>query len=84
MSNEFIVYPNPSHGELNCLLYSEEKSSAEISLFDITGKQVYVQKMNLEEGRNDLRITPNVGTGVYFLKINSEQTNYGVSKILFQ
>jgi len=84
MSNEFIVYPNPSHGELNCLLYSEEKSSAEISLFDITGKQVYIQKMNLEEGRNDLLITPNVGTGVYFLKINSEQTNYEVSKILFQ
>jgi hypothetical protein len=31
MSNEFIVYPNPSQGELNCLLYSEEKSDEKLT-----------------------------------------------------
>ncbi|MBW2962970.1 collagen-binding domain-containing protein [Mesonia aestuariivivens] len=84
VKNEFIVYPNPSQGTLNCLLYSQSKTSATISIFDMAGKQVYTQQKNLVEGRNELRFTPEVGTGIYFLKINSDQSDYGVSKIMIQ
>ncbi|HIB38444.1 collagen-binding domain-containing protein [Mesonia sp.] len=83
LKNQFIAYPNPTQGDVNCLLYSEKETSATISLYNINGKRVYTVSKKLVEGRNDLLISPNLNAGIYFLKVNSEHTDYGVSKIIF-
>ena len=84
MKNEFMVYPNPSEGDLNCMLYSEDKTSAELKLYDITGKIVYSEKIQLSEGRNDLRFNINVAPGILFCNITSSKTNYGTTKVMFK
>jgi len=85
MKNEYVTYPNPTNGQFNCLLYSEVASEADVTLRDITGKLIYSAKVNLEEGRNELDFNINLrGSGLMFMNISSNKTNYGTTKILFK
>lgn len=85
MRNEFIAYPNPSQGELNCLLYSETATEATVTLHDITGKLIYTAPLNLTEGRNELFFNfGGMKSGMMFLNITSPSVNYGTSKIIFR
>jgi len=84
MSNEFVVYPNPTRGDVNCVLYSDDATSATITMHDITGKLIYSKPLNLTEGRNELNFNLEVSPGLLFFNISSDNTNYGTSKILFQ
>ncbi len=84
MVNEFMVYPNPSRGNVNCLLYSDVASTANVTLYDITGKTVYSAPINLEEGRNELNFNFNVPSGLMFFNITSPTMDFGTSKIIFQ
>ena len=82
--NEFMAYPNPSQGNVNLLLFSETDTEATITLSDITGKVIYKQKTQLNAGKNELDFEFKVKTGVMLLNVNSNQTNYGTSKIIFK
>ncbi len=84
MQNEFMVYPNPSYGDVNCLLYSDVASPANVTLYDITGKGIYSAPVNLEEGRNELNFNFNVPSGLMFFNITSPTMDFGTSKIIFQ
>ena len=84
MKNKFMVYPNPSKGNINCTVFSDYATKANITLFDITGKTVYKGILNLTEGKNELNFNFRTKAGVMFLKINSPEINYGTSKIVFK
>ncbi len=85
MKNEYVTYPNPTHGEFNCLLYSEVATDATLTLRDITGKLIYSSKINLVEGRNELEFNINLkNSGLMLMNIASDKTNYGTTKILFK
>ncbi|RYM33486.1 choice-of-anchor A family protein [Brumimicrobium glaciale] len=84
MSNEFIVYPNPSNGNLKCVLYSEEESDAKVTLHDITGKIVYSAPVKLTKGRNELQFDLEKPKGVLFFNITSSKTNFGTSRVMFK
>ncbi|PQJ77892.1 tandem-95 repeat protein [Polaribacter porphyrae] len=82
--NEFFVYPNPSKGSVNCTVFSNTTTKAKATLFDITGKTIYKGEINLSQGKNKLNFNFNAKAGVMFLRINSTETNYGTSKIIFK
>ena len=82
--NNFMAYPNPSQGNVNVLLYSKVDTQATVSLFDVTGKEIYVAKVQLTTGKNEIDFNVKVKPGVLFLKVNSKQVNYGTSKIMFR
>lgn len=83
MKNEYVIYPNPTHGQFNCLLYSDIAAEATLTLRDISGKLIYSSKVNLVEGRNELDFNLNLkSTGLMFMNIVSDKTNYGTTKIL--
>lgn len=84
MRNEFMAYPNPSRGVVNCLLYSDVATTATVTLHDITGKLIYSAPVNLQEGRNELDFNFNVPSGLTLFNITSPETNYGTAKIIFQ
>jgi choice-of-anchor A domain-containing protein len=85
MKNEFMVYPNPSHGDVNCLLYSETATAAMVTLHDVTGKLIYSAPLNLVEGRNDLSFNfGSLTTGLLFFNVTSPGTNYGTAKIMMK
>lgn len=84
MQNEFMVYPNPSRGDVNCMLYSDTNTTATVTLYDVSGKAIYSSQVKLTEGRNELDFNFNVPTGVMFFSIKSDKVDYGTSKIFFK
>ena len=82
--NEFMAYPNPSKGNVNLLLFSQENTEATVTLTDITGKTIYKGNVTLTAGKNELDYNFRVKAGVMFLKVASKETNYGTSKIIFR
>ena len=84
MQNEFMVYPNPSQGNVNCMLYSDKSATANVTLYDVSGKVVYSSQVKLTEGRNELDFNFNVPTGMFLFNIQSDNVNYGTSKIFFK
>jgi hypothetical protein len=84
MQNEFMIYPNPSQGNVNCMLYSDKSATANVTLYDVSGKVVYSSQVKLTEGRNELDFNFNVPTGMFLFNIQSDNVNYGTSKIFFK
>ena len=82
--NNFIAYPNPSKGDVNVLLYSEMDTKATVSLYDVTGKEIYSAPVDLTVGKNEIDFNIKVKPGIYFLKVNTKEKNYGTSKIFFR
>lgn len=84
LQNEFIAYPNPTSGVLNCVLYSAENTNATVQLMDISGKIVYRNNVALVEGRNEFTFNLDEQLkGLMLLQINNEKVNYGSLKIIF-
>jgi hypothetical protein len=84
MQNEFIAYPNPSLGNVKCVLFSDVSTTANVSLYDISGKTVYNSEVKLKEGKNELDFNFNVPKGVMLLNIKNDKINFGTSKIFFK
>lgn len=82
--NQFMAYPNPSKGNINLLLFSEQDTEATVTLTDVNGKTIYRGITNLTAGKNELDYNFNVKPGVLFLKVSSQSFNYGTSKIIFR
>ena len=82
--NNFMAYPNPSKGNVNVLLYSKVDTNATVSLYDVTGKEIYNNTIQLTTGKNEIDFNVKVKPGMLFLKVNSNQVNYGTSKIIFR
>lgn len=85
MVNQFVMFPNPSQGNINCLLYSEVTTTAKVTIHDITGKLVHTSAVNLEEGRNELNFDfSHLNSGMFFFNVDSGNVNYGTSKIVIK
>ncbi|MEZ4937039.1 MAG: T9SS type A sorting domain-containing protein [Crocinitomicaceae bacterium] len=66
--NKFLVYPNPTNGELH--LFSPELTSYSIQLYSNTGALIFNLQVNNEVKKNlDLKDLP---SGLYYLQINAE------------
>ncbi|MFY9241671.1 MAG: Ig-like domain-containing protein [Polaribacter sp.] len=81
---ELQVYPNPSKGKLNVTIHSEQSEQASIILYDVTGKVVYRAQQELSSGKNTMNLDVNVKSGMLFLKVYSNTTNFGTKKIAFE
>lgn len=64
------LFPNPNNGTFTLRFTSERKMPTQITIIDVTGKEIYREEVNDFNGRYDKRIElPNVGKGNYFLNI---------------
>ncbi len=84
LENRFIAYPNPTKGNINLVLFSHATSDAIISLYDITGKEIYSKPAKLTVGKNEITFNPKVKPGILFLKVRTKQINYGTTKMIFK
>ena len=78
------VYPNPSKGDLNVSVFSKNGDQISILLFDVTGKVVYKDQRELSIGKNIIDLNLRLKAGIMFLKVYSENNNYGTKKIVFK
>lgn len=76
ISDEVMVYPNPSKNEINVLSKDNIQS---ISIYDITGKLMYV---NDSVHQKHFRENFNFSSGLYFIQIKTENQSVLVKKII--
>jgi hypothetical protein len=75
----FEVYPNPASKSINISLIDEVKN-ATIHIYDINGRQVYSNELNLQ-GIVTIS-TEDFSTGIYILKINNKLMSYSEKLII--
>lgn len=69
IQNNFIIYPNPSNGEIY-IKARQEMGNAIISIFDVNGRKVLSKKMEL---RTITNLTANsLKAGIYLIRIDAD------------
>jgi Secretion system C-terminal sorting domain/Receptor L domain len=78
------VYPNPVSDKLTCTIEADDAQTVNISLCDLTGREIYGKESLLLQGVNilDLNVS-NWGKGIYLLKVKGEK-GASVLKILVE
>ena len=67
IDNGFIIYPNPSNGELN-VQSRFDVGQADISIFDMNGRKVFSSQVDLHQAQNiDVSV---LNTGIYLIQID--------------
>ncbi len=78
--NNFIIYPNPSNGDIN-IMTRVEVGNADISIFDMNGRKVFAQEVEL---RNSVNINASgLKTGIYLIQIDGANHSH-TAKLIIQ
>jgi len=76
------LFPNPNDGNYTLKFSKDvEKQSVEISIFDITGKQLSKESKFLESG-NELNVSNNLLNGTYLVKVKLEGGTIDVHRLI--
>ena len=68
---KFFLFPNPTQGNFILNLTSEKSQYSEVNIYDITGREVFSQKLNVLEGLNHFNLNADkLETGTYIVRIN--------------
>ncbi|MBZ0263070.1 T9SS type A sorting domain-containing protein [bacterium] len=82
-------YPNPFNSQINVPFSLPEKSDVKIALFNVLGQEQYSLAKVFEPGHHRFSIDSNhldsnFGSGIYFLKVQSNGTSHTQKVILLQ
>jgi hypothetical protein len=76
VKNEIQFYPNPGNEELNINFYDYKKGNYEVIIYDVNGKKIMNQNINVFNIFQKLKInTSDLTEGVYFININGTDTS---------
>ncbi len=74
MDENVAVYPNPAENFMKVKIFAENASLARLTIFDITGKKVFVNAdYNLSQGNNEITLYNEISSlksGTYLLNIS--------------
>jgi len=76
--SKVAVYPNPANGTNVSLVFSTEKniSNASVSIFDLTGKLISNEGIEISAGLNQHTLNTNsLNAGVYFIRLSAGGAN---------
>ncbi|WP_347373802.1 T9SS-dependent M36 family metallopeptidase [Aequorivita sp. Q41] len=79
LKNNFIVYPNPSNGELN-IKARVDVGEATISIFDMNGRKVFNQTLELSQ--NATINASGLNSGIYLMQIDGASTSQTTKLII--
>ncbi|MDQ3110856.1 MAG: T9SS type A sorting domain-containing protein [Bacteroidota bacterium] len=67
-------YPNPATGETEIPYELKNNSAVSLTIFDVTGNEVMLQKTNANAGRNIFKVsTANLAAGVYYYTVSTTE-----------
>lgn len=79
LDNNFIIYPNPSNGNIN-IRSLKDFGEASISIFDINGRKVFDQEVNLYDTVNIN--AEKLSTGLYLIQIDGVDYSHTAKLII--
>ena len=72
-TNPFKLYPTYMSASTNYIVIeSGFRVASKIKLYDLNGKDLFSEKIDLEEGKNKLNIPVKISTGMYFINITTD------------
>ncbi len=77
--NNFMIYPNPSQGDIN-IVSRENMGESTISIFDINGRKVFTKEVMMTGAVNIQ--AESLNTGVYILQIEGENYTHNAKLII--
>jgi hypothetical protein len=78
----FVIYPNPTSGDINLVIQSELSSNIELIITDLTGKLVYQENISEDQLASGLTIsTENFESGIYFVSVANGVTSSSLKLI---
>lgn len=77
------IYPNPSKGLLN-IESSEIEGDVIVSLFDISGRTIYSNRIVLRKNSPTQLNVSNISNGLYFIQTTQNGEPVNTSKIVFE
>lgn len=79
LGNSFIIYPNPSNGNINVQSLMN-LGEATISIYDINGRKVYNQEVTMQDTVNIN--AENLTAGMYILQINGADYSHSAKLVI--
>ena len=82
--SEITIFPNPIDApKININYKSVTDAPITFTLFSISGKEIYRENHNSNEGFNRIQLTiPDLKKGIYFLSLKSEYQEFKTKKII--
>ncbi|MFT6717535.1 MAG: hypothetical protein ACJA0Q_002192, partial [Saprospiraceae bacterium] len=78
--NEFILFPNPSTGEvINIFITGEDAQKFTVSIFDFVGRQIHFSEVILSKdgtAKEVIYLKSKLKNGVYLVKIDGASNNF--------
>ena len=81
--SHYNVFPNPALSEIIIKRIHEDYSLVNFSLYDIAGKRILNSQLQPSESETRLNLH-GLNSGIYFLKLESDQSDYESIKISVQ
>ena len=79
----FSLSPNPSNGEFNLSIRSEQSEQMQLTIRDMEGKLVYNEALNVNGNFNKTMNLSELSKGVYFLRLQNDKESK-VEKLIIQ
>ncbi len=79
LENKFIIYPNPSNGEIN-IQSKFDLGNVTVSIFDINGRKVFNQEIELHHTAN--LNASGLKTGIYLMQIDGPNYSHTAKLII--
>ena len=79
----FSLSPNPSNGEFNLSISSEQSEQMQLTIRDMEGKLVYNEALNVNGNFNKTMNLSELSKGVYFLRLQNDKESK-VEKLIIQ
>jgi agmatine/peptidylarginine deiminase len=80
----FNIYPNPCEGLFFVWVEVENETTMELSIFNISGSQIYTENINVNKGDNLKKIEiMDLSSGIYTVKLQSENSTL-IKKLIVQ
>lgn len=81
---EISVFPNPAKDRFTVSYLSEEDSSVEVLIYDLQGKLMQEEQINMSAGQKDIDIAlPSLNNGMYLLLLNNGEKQF-TTKFMIQ
>ncbi|ARN76624.1 hypothetical protein BST97_00610 [Nonlabens spongiae] len=79
--DSFKVYPNPSLGSFTITSSLFSRSSSQLNLYDLSGRQVYAQNMTAQTSQ-DVNLPSHISSGLYVLELTDGDTKESLKIVI--
>jgi hypothetical protein len=81
--NDAVLFPNPASNQFTLLYMTDQSGTAELGIYDISGRQLSVKQVDVVEGENRFtERTSDLSSGIYFVQLKAGDRTIGKKLVI--